>query len=299
MNRKLNPFAIKVAQQILKENLLLPPFKRVMLVDYPLHTGSNVPHCHSTLQIIAVVSGEMQFNFEESFRIKPGDILLIPANVPHTWETLKEASAVQLLLFLSFCEEYMDLRPLRVRKSCVIHMHERKLKALWKNIVHEQNGLLPATNVVISSLLLKFLADMMRIFSKENLDIVSSSSDAVTKVYYYIIAHYAEKITLQQLASVASLSVSRFSALFRERTGKAPMEFLIWFRLEKVREMIFSSDLRINEIAERCGFTSICNFHRLFLAEYRCTPGSYRRSMRKEQHVSAKNSLTVRGRDFL
>lgn len=76
---------------------------------------------------------------------------------------------------------------------------------------------------------------------------------------------------------MACLGISQFSVLFRRQTGQSPMAFLIGIRLKKAMEMIFSTDLKIYEIANACGFDSVSYFNRQFRAAYGVTPLSCRR----------------------
>ena len=95
---------------------------------------------------------------------------------------------------------------------------------------------------------------------------------------HHLKANYRKKISLGEMASMACLGVSQFSVLFRRQTGKSPTAFLIGIRLRKAMEMIFSTDLKMHEIANSCGFDSVSYFNRQFLAVYGATPLAYRRN---------------------
>ncbi len=56
----------------------------------------------------------------------------------------------------------------------------------------------------------------------------------------------------------------------------SPKEDLIWARLEKARNLMkLNPDMKIYEIAERCGFTNIPHFFRIFKNRYGYTPKDY------------------------
>lgn len=82
---------------------------------------------------------------------------------------------------------------------------------------------------------------------------------------------------------MACLGVSQFSVLFRRQTGKSPTAFLIGIRLRKAMEMIFSTDLKMHEIAHSCGFDSVSYFNRQFHAVYGVTPLSCRRKFSRQE----------------
>ncbi|UKI29552.1 MAG: AraC family transcriptional regulator [Lentisphaeria bacterium] len=274
----------KVKHNFLSDRLLLPPFSEVGLVDYPEETGSDIPHAHDDFQMIAFVTGTLRFSVNgENFSGTPGDVLLLPPQLRHSWRVVEAGSTVQIRLIPVFCEEYLELRPLLVSSACLIHMPPPQLRKLQRKISAEQNRLHPAANVMINAVLLEFLANALRCFSRENQNISSASSEGITRVIRHLRANYRRKISLQEMASMACLGVSQFSVLFRRQTGKSPTAFLIGIRLRKAMEMIFSTDLKMHEIAHSCGFDSVSYFNRQFHAVYGVTPLSCRRKFSRQE----------------
>lgn len=65
----------------------------------------------------------------------------------------------------------------------------------------------------------------------------------------------------------------------------SPNEDLIWARLEKSRDLMrLSTDMKIYEIAELCGFTNIPHFFRLFKSRYGYTPKDYLNALKKDKY---------------
>lgn len=268
----------KVKHNFLSDRLLLPPFSEVGLVDYPEETGTDIPHAHDDFQMIAFATGTLRFFADgKSFSGSPGDVLLLPPQLRHSWRVVEAGSTVQIRLIPVFCEEYLELRPLLVSSAYLIHMPPQQIRKLQRKISAEQNRLHPAANVMINAILLEFLANTLRCFSRENQNLSSATTEGIARVIHHLKANYRKKITLGEMASMACLGVSQFSVLFRRQTGKSPTAFLIGIRLRKAMEMIFSTDLKMHEIANCCGFDSVSYFNRQFLAVYGATPLAYRR----------------------
>lgn len=289
------PTSQKVKHNFLSQQLLLPPFSSVCLVDYPERAGTDIPHSHNDFQMIAFVSGTLRFSANgESFFGAPGGVLLLPPQLRHSWGVVEAGSTVQIRFIPVFGAEYLELRPLLVPSACLVHLPLLQLRKLQRKINTEQDRLAPAANVMINAVLLEFLANTLRCFSHENQNITSASSEGITKVVYHLRANYRKKISLQEMASMACLGISQFSVLFRRQTGKSPTAFLIGVRLRKAMEMIFSSDLKMHEIASRCGFESVSYFNRQFHAVYGMTPLAYRRKYSR-QNSSHSGSNVRRG----
>lgn len=98
----------------------------------------------------------------------------------------------------------------------------------------------------------------------------------------YINLHYASPITVSELAAMENLSPSRYSALFKERFGTAPMEHVIDLRIRASLSLLSDTDMPIKEIAELVGYSDPHFFSRLFTKRMRRSPSVYRRDHRSE-----------------
>jgi AraC-like DNA-binding protein len=81
----------------------------------------------------------------------------------------------------------------------------------------------------------------------------SLSPDAIQR---YIRANLHRKVTVQELAREACLSVSRFHEVFREVVGTTPHQFLLQTRLNQAITLLASTSLSVSEISYRVGFSS-------------------------------------------
>lgn len=96
----------------------------------------------------------------------------------------------------------------------------------------------------------------------------------------YIYTHYAEKITLEDIAASANVSEREALRTFKKALGKAPFDYLNEYRLDKARELLETTDLTITEIAVSTGFSDSAYFGKVFRNYFECTPGSYRKKVR-------------------
>lgn len=92
----------------------------------------------------------------------------------------------------------------------------------------------------------------------------------------YFSFHLAETLNIQDLAKRANLSTSRFRAVFRERYGAPPHQYLINIRLDHAKELLSTSTYSIAQIAEYCGFSDISHFSSMFRNREGISPGVFR-----------------------
>lgn len=81
-----------------------------------------------------------------------------------------------------------------------------------------------------------------------------------------------EKLTIEDIAKMASMSVSKLKMLFREYAGTGPINFFIELKLEHAKELIRRGELTLSEISESLGFSSLSYFSRLFKSRLGLSP---------------------------
>lgn len=82
--------------------------------------------------------------------------------------------------------------------------------------------------------------------------------------------------TVADLAREMGLSESRTSHLYRRYFGVSPIDDLIAARLERAKALLVAEPVPVSHIAERCGFSSVYYFPRLFRRRVGMTPTEYR-----------------------
>lgn len=95
----------------------------------------------------------------------------------------------------------------------------------------------------------------------------------------YIFRHYAEPLTLEEIAASGHVSRSKCCLIFKKYLGESPIDFVNSYRLEKSCQMLRNTVQSITEIALRCGFNHSSYYTKLFSRKYGCTPSEYRKAM--------------------
>jgi AraC-like DNA-binding protein len=92
----------------------------------------------------------------------------------------------------------------------------------------------------------------------------------------FIIIQAAESVSLQDLATSLRLSPSRTCHLVKECFGKTFNALLAQERIERARQLLISTDYRMNEIAEIVGLGTPEHFSRTFHKYSKISPREYR-----------------------
>lgn len=105
-----------------------------------------------------------------------------------------------------------------------------------------------------------------------------SQAEAVKKVLRCIRSDYAEPLTLEMLAKQANLDPKYLCCIFRRITGRTPIDYLNYYRIECAAELLCLSNQSITDIALQCGFGDVSYFSRAFRRLKNQTPSEYRKA---------------------
>jgi len=122
-----------------------------------------------------------------------------------------------------------------------------------------------------------FLA-LFNVIIKEMQDLGSLRQQRlVSQINTIIVEQYANPmLSVEALADAMSFTPVYFGRLFRRLFSKPFLTYLTEIRMEKARELLQTSEMSIEEIAIRVGFTSPSYFYKVFKKTHGTTPNSYR-----------------------
>ncbi len=98
----------------------------------------------------------------------------------------------------------------------------------------------------------------------------------VSYVIQYMSEHLSEKISIRALAESLHLSYNGLLWKFKAKMNRTPDEFLIMLRMQYAKQLVTENQLRINEIARRCGYANAYYFSNAFKKRFGISPSEYR-----------------------
>ena len=221
------------------------------------------------------------------FEVNPGDLLLFPPVIVHDytsqpgkdwihdWIVFQETEHLHNLLFYGPKEQgevgLIRLSPELYGEIALLMKKAQKLMTYVGPYKLRRRLILN----VIEEILLLSLPEREKVLPGD-----AGSDRRIQESLEFLHEHFAEKITIPDLAARAYLSVSRYSHLFRRVKGVPPGQYLQQFRIGKARELLISSTLSVGEIAVRCGFDDLFYFSNLFRRLTGISPRGYRAGIR-------------------
>lgn len=107
----------------------------------------------------------------------------------------------------------------------------------------------------------------------------------------YMSDHMCEAIDVYELARNVNLSYTGMLWKFKTEMSMTPMQYLIMIRLRYAKQLLLEGDLRINEIAARCGYSSAYYFSNAFRKQYGVSPTQFRNAYREHdmQEIASRD----------
>jgi transcriptional regulator GlxA family with amidase domain len=99
---------------------------------------------------------------------------------------------------------------------------------------------------------------------------------ALRRVHDHIDRHYAEPLTLSELASLVRMSKFHLVRAFRAAYGETPIRYLTRRRIERAQDLLRSANLTVTEVCMLVGFSSLGSFSSKFSELVGESPTAYR-----------------------
>lgn len=241
-------------------------------------------HYHPEYELTLITQGSGERMIGDTLcHFEAGDLVLLGANLPHTWASQENSSAVVIQFsaefiqaFLSF-EEFKDIKILLEKAKNGLAFGR---KATILNAIQA----LPAKENFYQAIgLLEILHQLTQISAQAisantHFQLNKQAENRINKVCSFIQENYCKKIHLQEIADLIHLSESAFCKFFKKATHKTFSEYVNFIRIQAVCRALLETDKMIVEIAFANGFESLTYFNRIFKKEKGITPKAFRQS---------------------
>ena len=246
------------------------------------------PHCHpGAVEICYLERGCQTYRLEgEEHRLVGGDLLVVPPGMIHDTGESPEDCGVLYWLILQLPAASQTLFNLSQSESAAIAeklagIAGRKfvgrpvLRGIFKKLfeLHDlETALLKALS--IRHQLLCCLLEVLHCAENDKGRAISAD---IQRVVARVQAHPEEEFSLEVLAKVARLSLSRFKVKLKDEMGIAPREFILRVKMESAKRALEGNRGSVTEIAVELGFNSSQYFATVFKRFTQTTPVAYRR----------------------
>ncbi|MBX3074142.1 helix-turn-helix domain-containing protein [Candidatus Obscuribacterales bacterium] len=278
----------------------MKPYLEKIVIDannsWALHLEDrvdNMPfewHHHPELELTLTINSRGHRYVGDSIeRYEDGDLVLLGANVPHTWcSNEKIDPELPFMVRVCWFSETWISDLLRLFPEL------RRLKPLMKKA---RSGIVfsAKTATTVRPLMEKLksqrederLISLLTILRCLSLDtnyrtlIVSDRKQDIepeprlAAVFDYLHKFYTEPISIEELAEMAFMSPAAFHRNFRRQTKTTPFGYVSRLKLGRASALLIEGELRINAIASTVGYASLAQFNKEFKRLKGMTPREF------------------------
>ena len=289
-------------QLMLQENLLecisyQNPFFTVRAYEGNLYEYLNhaVPtHWHSEIEFIYIKKGQAVYHVnEQKIPMKAGDGLFVNSNRLHYGYSPEGSDFIYAVL--QFHPNFIQNSTIRQKYLNPLISDAGRDSYFFGPSIPWQAELLDKLDALIDMNLRQtvnfelqthtLLYSILHIMSERNVIRTQISNEAATHILAlqdmltFIQDHYAEHISLDDIATAGAMCRSKCCALFKQVLQQSPMNFTQAFRIQKSLTLLLSTDLTITEIASLCGFSSPSYYVEVFHRRMGASPKNFRSSI--------------------
>ncbi len=275
------------SELFLSENRLITVRRHSRFAEFPLHG-------HNYIELMYVCHGEIvQIMDGKKIILREGDFMMLNQYMKHR---ILRADYEDIGVNFIALPEFFDL-PLTMQRYrnaiadfmfgilkkknapqyLLFHLKENKMiENLMENIIaslldgQETDPVI--TQYSMGLVFLYILGDAQNLMQDGELDFKELVAQATLK---YIDEHFQDA-ALCELSKDFGLSDSALSKIIKAKLGFSFQELLIRKRFQKSAMLLTSTNLIIEDIAQKVGYANFSYFYRGFKNRYGCTPKEYR-----------------------
>lgn len=272
-----------------------------MSTEFPDFVG--VIHKHNFIEIVYVVSGEgTHVVGNHRSKVSKGDLFIINYDTPHAFFSDKNAQEPFVAYDLMFTTDFLDSSMINGNNFEAIGS-----SFLFFSLFPEQQQIGPDlqlsgsnyslfgelfnkiyleykmrdkgyTNIIRAYVIELVVRIFRKMDSQPNNKIPPRQLQIVNTALQYLRDNFNKQISMDELSAKVFLSKDYFGRLFRDVTGNPVSSLLQQIRIDEACKLLSTTDHKISQIAECCGFNDIKFFYNTFKKTTGLTPGEYRKS---------------------
>jgi len=267
--------------------------ERVLDNNYHHNTLST----HSHYEIVYVQKGKAIFDIDgRKVELLKKDFMIIRPHIAHRLIIDSEEPCSFVTLYFDFKRSDSSLVSLEEILSSgaeenygafisLSSIYKSEIVNALNKITREMSSDLPDSEFLCSLTVMEIFVWISRALKNEWEKSVNKSEEKLSKIMKlsekYIEDNYNSDINLNSIANNVYLSPSHFTRVFKKYYNISPIQYLLKVRIEKSKDLLKKSDMKISDIAYEVGFSGQQRYNDIFKKLTGMSPTEYRKKFKK------------------
>jgi AraC-like DNA-binding protein len=255
------------------------------------------PNMHDFFEMMYMKRGDAVFQIEESHvKLGPNNIVIIKPNRRHKL-LVRSDEGCEFIVF-SFrlvdhetagfskasIEDFIDYVEGEGTGSYIsLKVSQRnEIIQLLNNIIKEKNNRDTDSEFLLRLMVMETFVHLSRALRIEWENSMKNKSPKLKELIKisvnYINANYEKELTLGDISNFVYLSPSYFTRVFKEEMKVSPISYLLKVRINKAKEILAGTDMKIGDTALAVGFSNHQRFNEIFRKNTGTTPSDFRKT---------------------
>lgn len=259
-------------------------------------TWSMEPNRHENYETVYMKKGYAVFEIAgQPVPLGPNDIIIIKPMQYHKFIVKSESGCEFIVLNFKFenkidgeysevpLEDFLNFVSSRETGPYITLKVSQKneIVVLLNRILKERDNVEPGSEFLNYLLVMELFVLLSRALKMEWENSIKTKSPKLKELIgiaiNFIHTNFERDISLGDIAKFVFLSPSYFTRAFKEETGMSPINYLLKIRIERAKELLTDTGLKISDIALNVGFSNQQRFNEMFKKFTCLTPLQYRK----------------------
>jgi AraC-like DNA-binding protein len=256
------------------------------------------PNKHEFFEMVYIKKGNAVFEISgQPVHIGPNDIIIIKPNQPHKFIVKSESACEFIVLSFKFTNN-MSSEFSEVSLEDFLNFVSGKESGPFITLkVSQKNEIITLLNRILTEkestdigneflnylFVMELFVFLSRALKMEWENSIKDKSPKLQELIHisvnYIKNNFERDISLGDIAKFVFLSPSYFTRAFKEEVGVSPISYLLKVRVERAKELLADTGLKISDIALNVGFSNQQRFNEIFKKYGKYTPLQYRKQV--------------------
>ena len=208
--------------------------------------------------------------FEEK-AVTAGQIWIYPPDVPQKYVMYGKDQTIYHFLHFTGSDVSEIMRSIGIELQTSISVSSNLISKVFDSIQSSLNNDSPTSKLEAEYHTIYLLCQIAK--KKKQKSELNMMKRVVDNMEHTFSKEYDATV----FAKMLNVSVSRFNHLFKECVGQSPYSYYLDLRIENAANLLENTNIKIKDVAERCGFEDPLYFTQVFKRIKGVTPSEHRK----------------------